>query len=141
MNSPVFCRKLKAWRARGVALASSDRHEGLVGESGITCGAAPSLRTIFPVKNVFGYYGYSGSDNAERLVHSERRIVSHADGDCLENQCFAKRAPARLSTHRKPFEILEIRHFPAQGALSVHGKKSGTCGRKSMRNCGEITSS
>ncbi|WP_181291153.1 hypothetical protein [Caballeronia novacaledonica] len=71
MNSPVFCRKLKAWRARSVALASSDRLGGFVGESGIACGAAPSLRTIFPVKNVFGYCGYSGSDNAGR-AHTRR---------------------------------------------------------------------
>jgi hypothetical protein len=141
MNSPVFCRKLKAWRARSVALASSDRLDGFVGESGIACGAAPSLRTIFPVKNISGYCGYSGSDNADRL--GMRRSASYRTRALifLKTRRFAERAPARLSERRKPFEISGIRHFPAHGALSVHGKKSGMSWRKSLPECGVITSS
>jgi hypothetical protein len=59
--------KIKSLAGEERCLALFDRLTVHVGESGIACGAAPSLRTIFPVKNVFGYCGYSGSDNADRL--------------------------------------------------------------------------
>jgi hypothetical protein len=61
MNSPVFV-KVKASAGKGHDLASSDRRNVPRGKRPFV-GARPSLRTIFPVKNVFGYCRYSDSDS------------------------------------------------------------------------------